>query len=59
MKRTLIAALKRDPDLLPKVAGSLKQKIDEEDGAMATMVQAAGALEPILREAVQKRSREA
>lgn len=55
MREAVIAALRRDPDLLPKVAESLRERIDEKNGPMATVVQSAGALEPIIREAVKKR----
>ena len=55
MREAVIAALRRDPDLLPKVAKSLRGRIDEKDGPMSTVVQSAGALEPIIREAVKKR----
>jgi class 3 adenylate cyclase len=55
MRETLLAALRRDPDLLPKVAHKLRGKIDEEKGPMSTVVQAAEALEPILEEAARKR----
>ena len=54
MRETVLAALRRDPELVPKIAGALKEKIG--DGSRtATVVQAAGALEPILEEAVRKR----
>jgi class 3 adenylate cyclase len=55
MREAIIAALRRDPELLPKVAKKLAQRIDEKDGPMSTVVQSAGALEPIIREAVRKR----
>lgn len=55
MREAVIAALRRDPELLPKVAESLRERIDEKDGPMSTVVQSAGALEPIIREAVRKR----
>lgn len=55
MREAVIAALRRDPDLLPKVAETLRERIDEKDGPMSTVVQSAGALEPIIREAVRKR----
>jgi class 3 adenylate cyclase len=55
MREAAIAALRRDPDLWPKVAGSLRERIGEKDGPMSTVVQSAGALEPIIREAVKKR----
>lgn len=55
MREALIAALRRDPDLFPKVTESLRGKIEDRDGRMSTVVQAAEALEPILAEAVGKR----
>ena len=55
MRQAIVAALRRDPDLVPKMTDSLREKIDEEKGPMSTVVQAAGALEPILRDAVRKR----
>jgi class 3 adenylate cyclase len=51
----IIAALRRDPDLVPRMKASLRERIDEEEGAMSRVVQAAGALEPILADAVKKR----
>jgi adenylate cyclase len=55
MREAILAALRRDPDLVPKVTDSLREKIDEEKGAMSTVVQAAEALEPILSDAFEKR----
>jgi class 3 adenylate cyclase len=55
MREAVLAALRRDPDLFPKVAESLRERIDEKDGPLSTVVQSAGALEPIIREAVKKR----
>jgi adenylate cyclase len=55
MREAVLAALRRDPELLPKVTESLRGKIEQEEGAMSTVVQAAEALEPILAEAVSKR----
>ena len=55
MREAIIAALRRDPELLPKVAKRLAQRIDQKDGPMSTVVQSAGALEPIIRDAVRKR----
>jgi class 3 adenylate cyclase len=51
----IIAALRRDPDLVPRMKASLRERIDEEEGAMSRVVQAAEALEPILADAVKKR----
>ncbi len=55
MREAVIAALRRDPDLVPMVRKRLRERIDEKDGPMSTVVQSAGALEPIIREAVKKR----
>ncbi len=55
MRQAIIAALRRDPDLLPKVTDSIRERIDEEQGPMSTVIQAAGALEPILHDALRKR----
>ncbi|MDQ3878741.1 MAG: adenylate/guanylate cyclase domain-containing protein [Actinomycetota bacterium] len=54
MRQAIAAALRRDPDLVPKMARSLRERIDD-DGAVASMVQAAEALEPIIADAVEKR----
>lgn len=54
MREALIAALRRDPELVPKITGSLRERMDDE-GAMARVASAAEALEPILADAVQKR----
>ena len=55
MRKTIVAALRRDPDLVPKVTDRWREKIDEEQGPLSTVVQAAEALEPILADAVRKR----
>jgi class 3 adenylate cyclase len=55
MRDAIVAALRRDPELVPKVTGSLRERIEEEQGRMSTVVQAAGVLEPILADAVHKR----
>jgi class 3 adenylate cyclase len=55
VREAVVAALRRDPDLVPKLADSLRERIDGNAGPMSTVVQAAEALEPILAEAVQKR----
>lgn len=55
MREAIVAALRRDPDLVPKVTESLRERIDEEEGAMSRVVAAAEALEPIIAEAVRKR----
>ena len=54
-REVIIAALRRDPDLVPRVKASLRERIDEEEGAMSRVVKAAEALEPILADAVKKR----
>jgi class 3 adenylate cyclase len=55
MREAVFAAIRRDPQLVPKLADTLRERIDGKDGPVATMVQAAEALEPILADAVQKR----
>lgn len=54
LKEALLAALKGDPDLVPKVTESLRKKIDEDSGAMARVVRAAGALEPLIEESARR-----
>lgn len=54
VKHALLAALRGDPDLVPKVTASLRKKIEEEEGAMATVVQAAEALSPVIEEVARK-----
>lgn len=54
VRDALVAALRRDPDLVPKVRDSLRDRIDEE-GRVATVLQAAEALEPIIADALRKR----
>ena len=55
MREAIIAALRRDPDLVPKVKDSLRERIDEEEGPMSRVVAAAEALEPIIADAVRKK----
>ncbi|MGH2693714.1 MAG: adenylate/guanylate cyclase domain-containing protein, partial [Actinomycetota bacterium] len=55
MREAVVAALRGDPDLFPKVAGSLREKIEEREGRMLTLVEAAVALEPIIADAVRRR----
>lgn len=56
MREAVFAALRRDPELIPKVKASLRERIAEgEEGPIQTVVQAAGALAPIIEEAVGKR----
>ena len=55
MREAIIAALRGDSDLVPKMKESWRARIDEEKGPMATVVQAAEALEPIIADAVDKR----
>ena len=55
VRKAVFAALRGDPELVPKVKDALRERIDEKDGPVATMVQAAEALEPIIAEAVRKR----
>jgi len=54
LRETLIAALRRDPDLFEKMTGSLRSRIDQDDTKIGTVLQVAGALEPILAETVAK-----
>lgn len=55
VRKTLVAALRGDPELKPKLTEALRARIDSADGRMSTVVQAAGALAPIIEEAVSKR----
>jgi class 3 adenylate cyclase len=55
MRDAIVAALRRDPDLVPKVKDTLRERIDEEEGAMSRVVRAAEALEPIIADAVRKK----
>ena len=55
MRQAIVAALRGDPELKPKLAKALRARIDNNDGRMSTVVQAAGALEPIIEDAVKKR----
>lgn len=55
VRQAVIAALRKDPDLLPKVRDSLRERIGEKDGAMSTVVRSAAALEPVIAAAVRKR----
>jgi class 3 adenylate cyclase len=55
MRQAILAAMRRDPSLVPKVVQeTLRQRIEEE-GPMQSWVQAAGALEPIIEDALRKR----
>lgn len=53
VREAMIAALRRDPDILPKVAAALRSRKEESDGPSA-VVRAAEALEPIIADAVRK-----
>ena len=56
MREAILAALRRDPDLVPKVAESLRERIgNDERQKMSTVVQAAEALEPVIEDAVRRR----
>lgn len=55
VRETIVAALRGDPELKPKLAESLRARIDNADGRMSTVVQAAEALAPIIEDAVAKR----
>ncbi|MGH2751950.1 MAG: adenylate/guanylate cyclase domain-containing protein [Actinomycetota bacterium] len=54
LRQTLFAALRRDPDLVGKMTQSLRERIEQDDTKLGTVVQVAGALEPILAETVAK-----
>jgi class 3 adenylate cyclase len=55
LRKALGAALRGDPELIPKVTELLRDKIDDENGRMATVVHAAEALRPVIADAVNKR----
>ncbi|MGH2806902.1 MAG: adenylate/guanylate cyclase domain-containing protein [Actinomycetota bacterium] len=55
MRQALIAALRRDPELKPRLTKALRSRIEGADGRMSTVVQAAEALQPIIEDAVRKR----
>ena len=55
LRQALRAAFRGDPDLIPKVTELLRERVDEDNGRMATVIQAAGALEPVIADAVGKR----
>ncbi|HJR45838.1 MAG TPA: adenylate/guanylate cyclase domain-containing protein [Actinomycetota bacterium] len=55
VRKAFFAAMRGDPNLVPKVKHALRERIDEKEGPVATVVQAAEALEPILADAVRKR----
>ena len=55
MRQAIIAALRGDPELKPKLTNSLRERIDGGNGRMSTVVQAAEALQPIIEDAVGKR----
>lgn len=55
VRETIVAALRGDPELKPKLAESLRTRIDNADGRMSTVVQAAEALAPVIEDAVSKR----
>ncbi len=55
MRQAIIAALRGDPELKPRLTNSLRARIDEANGPMSTVVQAAEALQPIIEDAVRKR----
>jgi len=55
MREAIFAALRRDPELIPRLTGSLRDRIDHENGRVGRVVQAAEAIQPILEDAVRKR----
>lgn len=52
--KAVLAALRGDPEFRPAISALLREKA-EQTGPIATVVQAAGAIEPILERAVRKR----
>src|SRR5688500_458956 len=55
LRETILAALRGDPELKPKLTEALRSRIDGSEGRMSTVVQAAEALAPIIEDAVSKR----
>lgn len=55
VRQAILAGLRRESILLPKVTRSLRNKAEDEKSALAALVQAADALEPLLAELVNKR----
>ncbi len=56
MRQSILAALRGDTAILPKIAETLRMRIEvREEGPMTTVVQAAEALEPIIADAVQRK----
>lgn len=55
MRQAILAALRGDAAILPQIAETLRQRIEVRDeGALPTVVKAAGALEPIIAGAVKR-----
>jgi len=54
VRQAVLAALRGEPGLTSKITDSLRERIDE-DGKMARVIEAAGALEPILSDVVRKK----
>ncbi|MBA2725996.1 MAG: adenylate/guanylate cyclase domain-containing protein [Actinobacteria bacterium] len=55
VRQAIIAGLRRESILLPKVTRSLRNRAEDDSSALAALVQAADALEPLLAELVNKR----
>ncbi len=55
VRETIVAALRGDPELKPRLTQALRARIDTSDGRISTVVQAAEALTPIIEDAVKKR----
>ena len=53
LRQALVAALRRDPKLVDQMTATLRERA-EDDNKLGTVVQVAGALEPILAETVEK-----
>ncbi len=54
LSKAVLAALRGDPEFKPYVTGLLKEKADQT-GPLKMVVQAAGAIEPVLERAVRRR----
>ena len=55
MRQAIVAGLRKESILIPKVTKSLRTKAEDDSSALAALVQAADALEPMLADLVRKR----
>ncbi|MGH2754318.1 MAG: adenylate/guanylate cyclase domain-containing protein [Actinomycetota bacterium] len=55
VRQAILAALRGEPALISKISDSLRQRLEDDEGRMSRVVQAAEALEPILQDAVEKK----